>query len=151
MIAVTVDAAAAHPASLETQSIGQQFALDAQRRQALRHGSEAIAFLDPQFRGAGHDGLAFSRGRRNEKHRELIDGQRYQRLGNADAAQSAGAHLDIGGRFGRLAAMRLHVDVGAHEPQHLQQPGAGRVHADVADRQALPGRQTAGHNEKRRR
>ena len=55
VIAVAVDAAAAHRAALDAHPIGQQFAFDAERGKARGHDREPVALLHAQLRGAGHD------------------------------------------------------------------------------------------------
>ena len=45
----------------------------------------------------------------------------------------------------------VHPDVGAHLQQQLEQPGARRIDADVAQQQPVLGGQAAGHHEERRR
>ncbi len=90
-------------------------------------------------------------GRGDEEHRKLVDRQRHQRLGHLDAAQR-GSCAPRCRRSARRRAVarcraRMHADVGAHQPQQLEQPGARRIDADVAQQQAALGRQAAGHQE----
>ena len=94
-------------------------------------------------------------GRGDEEHRKLVDRQRHQRLGHLDAAQRdwraprCRRPARAAGSPRRAACTR---DVRAHQLQHLEQPGAGRVDADVA-RSAAAARAArhAGDQEERRR
>src|SRR6185437_5760548 len=107
MVAVTVDAAPletgrrsatgvartpaaarrAAAAPLDAHAIGQQLAGHPERTESFGHHGEPIALLDAQLRGAGDQRLTLGRRGRDEEGRKLIDRQRHQLLGHADAPQ----------------------------------------------------------------
>ncbi len=108
MVAVAVDGARRRNRRPRA-STGHPAAAGAQSPAPSRpggHGGQPIAFLDAQLVRPAHHGLPARAGRGDEEHRELIDRQRHQRLGHADAVQRARAHLDVGDRLARPAARR---------------------------------------------
>ena len=140
MIAVAVDACrrrSSPPA--DPQPVRR--AARARRRASSRpvgHHRQAIALLDAQLRARRVTSVSPLRaGGGNEEHRKLVDRQRHQRLGHRDAAQRGwrAPRCRRPARLGTGAAARVHADVGAHQPQQLEQPGARRIDADVAQQQ----------------
>ena len=154
MVTEAVDGAAAEAlGALQPQPIGQQLVLDAEHREPGRHPRQAIALLDAQLVRAAHHALPARAGGGHEEHRELIDGERHQRLGHRDAAQRAAPHLQVRDELHRARAParpRVHADVGSHAPEDLEQSGARRVDAHVLQDQRRIRRQTPRDQEERR-
>ena len=141
MIAVAVDAyrrrsrppraATGHPAAagVSTPSTARPAAMAARRSLSLTRSSC----------GAAHHGLPARTGGGDEEHRELIDRQRHQRLGDARcrAARSRAPRCRRPARRPRLAPPARCTRMSAPmRCSMLEQAGARRVDADVADQRA---------------
>ena len=158
MIAMTVDMAAARlpwatlPRGARPQpSVGQQFALDAERAQASAMTASRSLSLTRSSAAPRHEGLALGGGGGNEEDRKLIDRQRHQGFRHADALA---AHWRAHGcRRSVPRPPRCAARPRCRRPSAAaaQQPGARRIDADTAQGQARGGPQTAGHDEERRR
>jgi len=152
MIAAAVDSAAAQGGrTTDPQAIGQQLVLDAERRQPGRHGREPVALLDAQLECPAHQRLVAGTRGRDEKHRQLVDRDRHERLGDRDTAQCAAAHLDVRDGLGRRVVRITpwpHADVRPHAPQQLEQPGARGIHSDIGELERTLGGEAAGDQEK---
>ena len=79
--------------------------------------------------------LALGAGGGDKNNRELVNGNRYQRLINGNAVQTRSAHAQVGDRFAARFTRVYHSDVAAHGAQNLDDRRAGRVHADVFQQQ----------------
>ena len=115
------------------------------------HGFDPVRFLYAQLRGSRDDGLA-ARHRRSERdQRQLVDQPRNLLGADARRDQLSGAHLQI--RDG-LAAHRPPIedrDVRAHPREHVDQPGAERIHVNALDEELGAAEQGRRDDERRRR
>jgi len=62
-----------------------------------------------------------------------LDRAGHQLVRHHDAAQLAGHHLNVRDRLSGATGGIADADVRAHQPQYVQQPGAGRIDAHTAD------------------
>ena len=89
------------------------------------------------------------RGRKREQ-RQLVDQQRHLRGGDGRRGELGRMHLEIPDRLAAAAVPVKDGDAGAHPREHLEQPDAPRVEADVVDRQLGSGQQRRRDDEGRR-
>ena len=122
----------------------------ASQRQRGGHRCKPVALLDPQFVQSGGAGGAVCQCCGDEQHRKFIDHARRESGIDINPGQRRMAHAQIGNRLAADFAAVLFLDIRAHLAQHCQQSGAGRVHADIQDRQ-IAARNDARRDHKERR
>ena len=125
--------AAQRVAALDLEAVGQLAHAPAELGELRRHGADAVRLLDPQLRGAGDPGRAAREERRGGEDRELVDRLGHQLGRHVDAAQAARRGGDVGHRLAADLPPAHEAHPGAHRAQDLEEAGARRVHADVAD------------------
>ena len=115
------------------------------------HRGEAVAFLDAQLvEAAGRGGTLGQRGG-DEQYREFVDHARGE---GGSTSMPLSAEWRTRKSRDRLAADFARVqllDASAHLAQHLEQPRARRVEADVLDRQLAARHDQRGDGEERSR
>ena len=111
------------------------------------HRGQAVALLHAQLlQPSGAGGARCERGG-DEQHRELVDHRGRNRRIDIDAGEGRVAHAQIGhGLAADLAGVHL-LDIRAHLAQHFDEAGAGRVEADIHDRQVAARHQRGGDHE----
>src|SRR5690606_7990941 len=149
VIAVGPDVAAADRAAVDDDAVRGRFGLYAQRLQTIGHDLNAVGFLDAQLLGATQHGAPFGAGGGDEQHREFVDGQRHQVLGNVDALELGRAYAQVGHRLAADFTRVLQGDVTAHQLENLDHAGAGRVDTHVLQYQLGAFGDAGRHQEER--
>ena len=121
--------------------------------QAARHRINPVAFLDPQFLDAAHDGLAGRKSRHNGQDRIFVNHAGRPLRWHLDALQRRRLDAQIGHRLAALFAGILKRNIRAHFDQSRVQPIARRVLADTRNGDFRPlddQRRTDGEGRRRR-
>jgi len=119
--------------AFDDQAVFKLLALHTASLQPLRHHSDPVGFLHPQFLDPARGRAALREGGRNEQHRIFIDhaGRAVRRY--VDASERTVADVEIGDRFAANGAFVQQINAPAHRLQHSHQPGAGGVQANIAN------------------
>ena len=138
-------------AALDDHAVRRRRAAHPERAQAIGHHRDSVGFLYAKFLGAGDHRAPLGAGGGDEQHRELVDRQRHQGRWHLDATQRGRANPQVTDRFAAHLARILHGQIGAHQPQDVQDAGAGRVQPDVTQQQVGARRDRGADDEERGR
>ena len=134
MIAGRVHHATGEPsASPDVKAVGKLVGLCAQGAQPGHQRRNPVAFLDAQFRGAG-DAQFAPRRRENRHNRQLVDDGRNGVGAKFDHPDLTRGDTDASDRLTLPDVGLLDLDFGPEFPEDFEQGCAGRIQADVLDR-----------------
>ena len=122
----------------------------AERPQAVGDRLDPVRLLHAQLAGTGDSGLAARVGGEERYERQFVDEARHLVGSDLRRHELARLHLHRRDRLAAYAAPVEDRDARTHALEHVEQPGAARVHAEIVDRDVTARDQSRRHEQRRR-
>src|ERR1051326_4479184 len=133
MVTLAVRAAALESGSMDSPTIDRRRDVAAEGCKPVRYHRQAVRLLGPQFRCIADNGFAICKEPEQRHQRNLVDRQWDEVSTHVSTAQLAGGGNKVADWFARHNSLVLDTDVRSHGLEDRQQPGAGRVEANILD------------------